>query len=68
MLAIQVGDPVMYTQQIVSLQDGSPLEMSDIWINARNFRVSAIVKRDRDGQSLSIIGSAPEYVRTEINL
>jgi GntR family transcriptional regulator len=68
LLEIQPGDPVMYAQQIVSLQDESPLEMSDIWINARNFRVSAIVKRDRDGQSLSIIGSAPEYVRTEINL
>ncbi|HVU14137.1 MAG TPA: GntR family transcriptional regulator [Phototrophicaceae bacterium] len=68
LLEINPGDPVMYTQQIVSLDNGEPLEMSDIWINARHFRVSAIVKRDHDGQSLSIIGSAPEYIRTEINL
>jgi len=68
LLEIKPGDPVMYAQQIVSLNDGAPLEMSDIWINAQHFRVSAIVKRDHDGQSLSIIGSAPEYIRTEINL
>jgi DNA-binding GntR family transcriptional regulator len=67
LLEIKSGDPVMYAQQIVSLDDSTPLEMSDIWINAQHFRVSAIVKRDRDGQSLSIIGSAPEYIRTEIN-
>ena len=68
LLELQAGDPVMYAQQIVSLQDGRPLEMSDIWINARHFRVSAIVKRDHAGQSLSIIGSAPEYIRTEIDV
>jgi GntR family transcriptional regulator len=66
-LAVAPGDPVMYVQQIVSLQDGTPLEMSDIWIDARHFRISAFVKRNNDGQSLSIIGSAPEYIRTEIN-
>ncbi len=67
-LAIQPGEPVMYAQQIVSLADGTPLEMSDIWIDARHFRISAFVKRDQDGQSLSIIGSAPEYIRTQVNL
>jgi DNA-binding GntR family transcriptional regulator len=67
-LAIQPGEPVMYAQQIVSLSDGTPLEMSDIWIDARHFRISAFVRRENDGQSLSIIGSAPEYIRTEINL
>jgi hypothetical protein len=42
--------------------------MSDIWIDARHFRISAVVRRENDGQSLSIIGNAPEYIRTEINL
>jgi DNA-binding GntR family transcriptional regulator len=68
MLGIHAGEPVMYAQQIVSLDDGTPLEMSDIWINARHFRVSAVVKRDNPSQSLSIIDSASEYMRAEINL
>lgn len=66
-LQIQVGDPIMFVQQIVYLQDGAPLEMSDIWINSANFRVSAIVRRGRSNRSLSLTGGQPGYMHTEIN-
>lgn len=67
-LGINPGDPVMYAQQIVSLADETPLEMSDMWINARHFRVSAVVRRAPNGHSLRLIGMTPEMMRTEINL
>ena len=46
-LGIAECDPVMYTQQIVHLDDDHPVELSDLWTRGDAFRVSAVVKRDR---------------------
>jgi DNA-binding GntR family transcriptional regulator len=48
MLGISVYDPVMYIEQVTYLRDGSPIELSDIWLRADRVRLSAIVKRDKD--------------------
>lgn len=45
-LGLEVGDPVMYLQQVSYLGDGTPIELSDIWIRGDTFRLSAQVKRD----------------------
>ena len=44
-LEISPNDPVMFMEQVLYLQDGSPIELSNIWIRGNNFRLSAIVKR-----------------------
>lgn len=46
-LDLQAGDPVMYLQQVSYLKDGTPIELSDIWIRGDTFRLSAQVKRNR---------------------
>lgn len=45
-LAIDRCDPVMYVQQISYLENGAPIELSDLWIRGNRFRISAIIKRD----------------------
>ncbi len=45
-LGISVCAPVMYIEQVTYLRDGSPIELSDIWLRADRVRLSAIVKRD----------------------
>jgi len=42
---ISLCDPVMYMEQILYLRDGSPIEISRVWIPGNGFRLSAIVKR-----------------------
>ncbi len=44
-IGVQPGEPVMYMEQIAYLRDGSPIEMSDMWVSGAHFRLSAIVKR-----------------------
>jgi DNA-binding GntR family transcriptional regulator len=46
-ISLQVGDPVMYLQQVSYLENGTPIELSDIWIRGDAFRLSAQVKRNR---------------------
>lgn len=45
MLNISNCDPVMYMEQLLYLQDGSPIEFSRIWLPGNSFRLSAIVMR-----------------------
>jgi GntR family transcriptional regulator len=45
LLAIGVGDPVLYLEQVVYLREGAPIEMSDVWFRGDSFRLSATVKR-----------------------
>ncbi|MFM8319753.1 MAG: GntR family transcriptional regulator [Chloroflexota bacterium] len=45
MLHISSCDPVMYMEQLLYLQDGTPIEFSRIWLPGSSFRLSAIVKR-----------------------
>ncbi len=44
-LGIAVGSPVMYMEQIVYLEDGRPVECSDIWLRGDRFRLSSIITR-----------------------
>lgn len=45
LLEVDACAPVMYTRQIVYLEDSQPVELSDLWIRGDHFRVSAVVKR-----------------------
>lgn len=51
-LDLAEGDPVMYVQQVSYLKDGTPIELSDLWLRGDHFRLSAQVKRDRAESSL----------------
>jgi GntR family transcriptional regulator len=44
-LGIAPGDPVMYLEQVVYLQDDTPIEFSEVWFRGDHFRLSAVVKR-----------------------
>lgn len=45
-LEIAPGDPVLYLNQLVYLDDGSPIELSDVWFRGDRFRLSATLQRD----------------------
>jgi len=44
-LALDPAAPVMYLQQLSYLENGAPIELSDLWIRGDHYRISAIVKR-----------------------
>jgi len=44
-LAITVGAPVQYLEQVTYLKDGSAIEYSDVWINSRMLRVTSVLAR-----------------------
>ncbi len=46
LLEVAVGAPLMYIEQIVYLEDGRPVERSDIWIPGDRFKLSSIMARD----------------------
>jgi DNA-binding GntR family transcriptional regulator len=45
-LGISECDPVMKLEQVVFLEDGSPIERSDVWLRGDRYRLMATVKRD----------------------
>jgi DNA-binding GntR family transcriptional regulator len=45
MLGVAVGDAAMYIEQVTYLDDGAPIEFSDIWCHGDRFHLSATVKR-----------------------
>jgi GntR family transcriptional regulator len=45
-LEIAEGAPLMYIEQIIYLEDGRPVECSDIWIPGDRFKLSSIMARD----------------------
>jgi len=45
LLQISKGAPVMYMEQVLYLQDGSPIEVSDLWLRGDRYRLSARVSR-----------------------
>jgi len=51
LLALSEGCPVMYMEQVLYLRDGSPIELSDLWLRGDRFRLSAIVTRRADQTS-----------------
>lgn len=46
LLKIEPGDPVMYIEQVTYAEKDSPVELSDLWLRADHYRISAVVKRD----------------------
>ena len=44
-LEIAEWAPVMNLEQIVFLDDGSPIELSDLWLRGEHYRLTATVKR-----------------------
>ena len=46
LLGISVCDPIMSLEQVVYLNDGTPVELSDVWLRGDRFRLSATVRRD----------------------
>lgn len=55
LLDIREGDPVMYIEQIVYLSDGSPVEISNLWVKGSHFRIAAVVKRDNRRSDLDLL-------------
>lgn len=45
-LGISECDPVMKLEQVVFLDNGSPIERSDVWLRGDRYRLMATVKRD----------------------
>ena len=57
-LHVDAGAPVMYVEQVTYLTDGTPIELSDIWLRGDRFRLSAVVKRgveDGSGPSTELL-------------
>lgn len=44
-LGVAVGSPVQYLEQVTYLDDGRPIEYSDVWINSRMLRVTSMLGR-----------------------
>ncbi len=49
-LELPAGAPVFYIQQVVYLDDGRPVEFSDVWLRGDRFRLSAVIRRPREGR------------------
>ena len=49
-LDLPEGAPLFYIQQVVYLEDGRPVEYSDVWLRGDRFRLSAVVRRPREGR------------------
>lgn len=58
MLEISPCDPVMYMEQLLYLQNGNPIELSNIWLRGSSFRLSAIVQR---GHRRGLVGNTMEF-------
>jgi DNA-binding GntR family transcriptional regulator len=44
-LAVPVGAPVQYLQQVTYLADGRPIEYSDVWIQSERLKVTSLLSR-----------------------
>jgi len=45
-LDVPVNSPLLYIEQIVYLEDGQPIEYSDIWLRSDRFKLSSIISRE----------------------
>lgn len=57
LLGVPTGDPTIYIEQVVYLDDGSPIELSDVWLQGDRFRLSATVKRGTRHGVASYLGT-----------
>jgi GntR family transcriptional regulator len=44
-LGVDVGSPVLYLEQITYLDDGRPVEYSDIWVTTSRITVTSVLRR-----------------------
>lgn len=44
-LRIPVGSPVLYLEQVVYLENGQPIEYSDVWIRGDRLKLSSVLTR-----------------------
>jgi len=44
-LGVPEGFPLLYLEQITYLDDGSPVEYSDVWIHSDRMRVTSLLSR-----------------------
>jgi DNA-binding GntR family transcriptional regulator len=44
-LGVRVGAPVLYLEQVTYLDDGRPIEYSDVWINSKLLRITSMLSR-----------------------
>lgn len=44
-LGIEVGAPVLYLEQITYLDDGRPVEYSDVWVTTSRITVTSVLRR-----------------------
>ncbi len=45
-LEVEIGAPLLYLEQISYLEDGRPIECSDVWLRGDRFKLSSILTRD----------------------
>lgn len=59
LLKIDQCAPVMNLEQIVFLADGSPIELSDLWLRGEHYRLTATVKRNSTKRSTAEMSEFP---------
>lgn len=45
-LNIPLESPLLYIEQIVYLEDGQPIEYSDVWLRSDRFKLSSVISRE----------------------
>ncbi len=60
LLEISECAPVMYAEQIVYLNDGSPVELSHLWFRGDRFKLSATVRRNNAAKDS---GATPHFTQ-----
>lgn len=68
LLGVPTGEPAMYIEQVVYLDDGSPIELSDVWLPGDRFRLSATVKRGLRHGGASYLGTPTRALGDVIGL
>jgi GntR family transcriptional regulator len=63
LLALPAGAPLMYIEQIVYLEDGRPVECSDVWLRGDRFRLSATMSRHEKQSLTSVLTGRPRERR-----
>lgn len=60
-LALEVGEPVMYIEQVTYAGDDKPIECSDVWIPGSRFALSAVVTRSSNWEA-QLLGTTGQQV------
>ena len=57
-LELEKSDPLMYIQQLVYLADGSPIELSNLWIRGDRFKLTTRLKREAFRETEKLVSSS----------